>query len=151
MPDSLLEPDFEPHYNAWKQTPNPQTSGALLKAVDPVLTSALRSYGGQNSPTMKSKARIMALDAMGRYDPSRSKLRTHLMSQLQSLRRSSAKESQILSVPEQVGLDLGHLRESENFLKDQLGRDPSDVELADHTGLSLKKADIYSTCAADIF
>jgi DNA-directed RNA polymerase specialized sigma subunit len=51
----------------------------------------------------------------------------------------SAKEEQVLSIPEQVLLDLGGLRESENRLKDSLGRDPSDEELADHTGLSYKR------------
>lgn len=44
-----------------------------------------------------------------------------------------------MSIPEQVALDLGHVRESENFLRDKLGRDPSDSELADHTGLSLRR------------
>jgi len=81
----------------------------------------------------------MALDAMKRYDPTKAKLRTHLMFQLQGLRRYAARESQILSVPEQVGLDQGHLREGENFLRDQLGRDPADSELADHLNLSLKR------------
>jgi RNA polymerase primary sigma factor len=139
MPSSLLEPDFSDPYTQWSTNQNPQTTSALLKSVDPVLTAALRSYGGQNSPTMKSKAKVMALDAMKRYDPTKAKLRTHLMSQLQGLRRASARESQILAVPEQVALDSGHLRESENFLRDQHGRDPSDSELADHTGLSLKR------------
>lgn len=81
----------------------------------------------------------MALDAMKRYDPSKAKLRTHLMFQLQGLRRVSARESQILSVPEQVALDLNNLRQSENVLRDKLGRDPADSEVADHTGLSIKR------------
>lgn len=137
--DNLLEPEFEPHYKAWSAEPTPDNTDALLKAVHPVLTSALRTYGSANSPTLQSHAKIMALDAMKRYDPSKAKLRTHLMFQLQGLRRVSAKESQILSVPEQVALDLNHLRESENYLKDDLGRDPADTELADHMGISLKR------------
>jgi DNA-directed RNA polymerase specialized sigma subunit len=51
----------------------------------------------------------------------------------------SAKEDQILNVPEQVLLDMGGLREAENELRDRLSRDPSDLELADHTGLSRKR------------
>lgn len=139
MEDSLLEPDFKEPYTAWQTKPTPDSTDKLLKAIHPVLTSAMRTYGSVGSPTLHTRAKIMALDAMKRYDPSKAKLRTHLMFQLQGLRRATAKESQILSVPEQVALDLNHMRESENFLKDQLGRDPSDAELADHTSLSLKR------------
>lgn len=140
MPDSYLEPEFAPHYNAWKSDPHPANTGNLLGAVQPVLNSALRTYvGPKPSPIMQSKAKLMAIDAMDRYDPTRAKLRTHLMSQLQGLRRLNAKESQILSIPEQVALDQQHLRDSENQLRDELGRDPSDSELADHVKLSPKR------------
>jgi DNA-directed RNA polymerase specialized sigma subunit len=139
LEDSLLEPEFEPHFNAWKTSPTPDNTTNLLKSIHPVLTAAIRSYGTPGSPTLYSRAKIMALDAMKRYDPSRAKLRTHLMFQLQGLRRHAARESQILSIPEQVALDLNHVRESENILRDNLGRDPSDAELADHTNLSIKR------------
>jgi DNA-directed RNA polymerase specialized sigma subunit len=61
------------------------------------------------------------------------------MVQLQGLRRVSAKEGQMVSIPERVALHLGMLHSAENELKDQLGRDPSDIELADHTKLSTKR------------
>jgi len=141
MPDmQLLEPEFKEHFDTWKATPNPQTTGNLLKVVDPVIDSALKTYAGRaTSPTLRSKAKLLAVDAFQRYDPSRAKLRTHLMSHLQGLRRASAQESQIISIPERVGLDLHRLRMSENELRDKLGRDPSDMELADHTSLSRKR------------
>lgn len=139
---SLLEQEFEPHYNAWKSDPNPSNTGHLVKALSPVVDSAIRSYAGgpsNDSPTLRSKAKLMIIKALKNYDPSRAKLRTHMMSQLQGLRRASAKEGQILSIPEQVAIDLGKLNESENFLRDKLNRDPSVIELADHTGISKKR------------
>lgn len=140
MPDYYLEPEFEPHYKAWKADPNPQNSGKILKTVEPVLSAALRTYAGSSpSPTIRSRAKIMALNAIGTYDPTRAKLRTHLMTQLQGLRRHVAREGMAVSVPEQVALDLGHVRDAENRLRDQLGREPSDMELADHTRLSTKR------------
>ncbi len=139
MDDSYLEPEFEPHYLSWKANPTPDNTSHLIKAINPVLSAAQRTYGIPGSPTMASRAKALALDAVGKYDPTKAKLRTHLMFQLQGLRRYAAKESQILSVPEQVALDYGHLRDSENELKDRLGRDPSDTELADHMKLSIKR------------
>jgi DNA-directed RNA polymerase specialized sigma subunit len=141
QPTSYLEPHYADLYNSWKTDPTPQASSSLLKTIDPVIKEALKSYGGtrQESPTLRSKAKLLALEAMQKYDPTRSKLKTHLLTQFQGLRRMAAKENQIISVPEQVMLDQGHLREAENRLRDKLGRDPSDWELIDETGLSLKR------------
>jgi DNA-directed RNA polymerase specialized sigma subunit len=81
----------------------------------------------------------MALKALDTYDPARGNVRTHLLSQLQSLRRASAQAQNIISIPEQVSLDFSRLNENENELRDRLGRDPSDDELADSTGLSVRR------------
>lgn len=138
--EPLLEPEFSKPYQAWKDEPTPLATHAMLTALNPVLDSAMRSYGGKKaSPTLRSKAKLLALDALGKYDPMKAKLRTHLMVNLQSLRRAATQEGQIISIPERVGLDLYHLNEAENKLRDKLGRDPSDAELADHTGLSRKR------------
>jgi len=139
-PSDLLEPEFTQHYWAWKKEPSPHNSSELLKILNPVLDSAIRSYVGvMPSPTLRSRAKIIALDALEKYDPKRAKLRTHLMVNLQGLRRSANQEGQIVHLPERVGLDLFRIHEAENELKDRLGRDPSDSELADHTGLSRKR------------
>jgi RNA polymerase primary sigma factor len=136
----LLEPDYHPHYTAWMADPSPKNAGALVKAVQPVLDAAVRTYvGGEPSPTIKSRAKLLALDAAARYDPSRAKLRTHLMVHLQGLRRYAARENQIVGVPERVGLDLHRIRTGTTELADRLGRDPTDQELADHVGLSRKR------------
>lgn len=134
-----LEPELAPHYQAWKAAPTPANSGALLRAVNPTIETAVKSYGGKFSPTLKGKAKQLSLQAFGTYDPSRGTLKTHLLSQLQSLRRASAAEQNIISVPEAVRLDHNHLLESERTLADQLGRSPSDAEIGDHIGLTPKR------------
>ncbi len=138
---SLLEDEFKPHYEAWKADPNAANSSKLLEAVNPVVDSALRTFAGSaaSSPTVRSKAKLIVLDALPRYDPNRAKLRTHLMVNLQSLHRASAQETQIVSVPERVRLEQHRLREAQAELADNLGREPSDGELAKHTGLSVKR------------
>jgi DNA-directed RNA polymerase specialized sigma subunit len=141
QPSSYLEPHFAPHYEAWKAEPSPTNSGNLLRAVDPIVNEAIRAYGGgaADSPTLKGKAKRLTLNVLNGYNPSQAKLRTYLLSQLQGIRRLAAKEEQTISVPEQVLLDLGGMKKAENLLRDQLGRDPSDMELSDHTGLSKKR------------
>lgn len=136
-----LEPEFEPAFTAWKKTPNNATRTALLHAVDPVISKAIHSYGGGStgSPVLKSRAKMLALEAMNTYDPMKSKLNTHLLSSMQRLHRISAQQQQIIKVPERVISDRKLLSEAEHELMDQLGRDPSDMEIADFTGFSLKR------------
>lgn len=134
--DAFTEP-----YKAWKEKPGPDTSHALLGAVRPVINEAIRSYGAgsQGSPNLATRAKMMALNAMGTYDPAKGSLRTHLLSSLRGLQRVGAGEANIITMPEQVALDRQQLQKAEKDLHDQLGRAPSDAELADSTGLSRKR------------
>lgn len=132
--------EFDSVYQQWQQQRTPEVNTRLLSTVQPVIDTAVSSYAANNpSPTIKTRARLMALKAMESYDPKKGNVRTHLLSQLQSLRRLSAQEQNIISVPEQVGLDFQRLNESENELRDRMGRDPTDDELSDHTNLSVRR------------
>lgn len=133
-----LEPDFAEVVGNYRQAPSPQRAGAYLKTVSPIIDEGVRVYGGPHaSPLLRSHARRMALDALPNYDPQRSSLKTHLMHQFRRLQRIGPQIAQGVSVPEGVAIDRRDLRDSEMSLADELGRDPSDAELADRTGLSM--------------
>lgn len=131
-----LEPEYAHAYSAYKSDPSPSTTGALLSAVEPVITLGLRTYGMSEAPTLRGQAKRLALGAFSSYDPSRASLRTHVMSHLQGLQRQSARQSRVLAEPERVGLARGQLASAEAEAFDALGRDPSTAELSDRTGLS---------------
>jgi hypothetical protein len=135
-PDELM-----PTFDAWKAAPSPQTSAALLKQVSPIIDTAMTSYGmGQGaSSTLRARAKLIAHQAFGTYDPAKGPLKAHLMGQLRGLQRLAAQQNQIISIPERVAIQRQQLVESEDLLRDRLGRDPSDAEVADHTGLSRKR------------
>lgn len=136
----LLETDFAEPYRAWKTRPAPDTSGRVLAAVRPVIDSAVKSYaGGSASPLLTSRARRIVLDALPGYDATRGPLRPYLDSHLRGLRRLAANQDEVIAVPERVRLDRHHIYEAENRLRDWLGRDPTDSELADETGLSPRR------------
>lgn len=134
------ENTFNTQYQSWRGNQTPETNMKILQAVQPTIDTALSSYVGKSpSPIMRSRARLMALNALQTFDPSRGNVRTHLLSQMQGLRRLAAKEQNIISIPEQVGLDFQRLEQAENELRDKFNRDPSDDEVADFTGLSIKR------------
>jgi DNA-directed RNA polymerase specialized sigma subunit len=132
--------EFDDMFDTWRKAPTPENNTQLLGTVQPIIDTAVNSYAGQNaSPTLKNKARLMALKALNTYDPQKGNVKTHLLSQLQSLRRAAAQEQNIINIPEQVGLDFQRLAAAENELRDGLSRDPTDDELADMTGLSTRR------------
>lgn len=138
--NEAAEKDFNTQFQSWMSDPSPDNNDRILAAVQPTIDTALSSYVSRApSPIIRSKARLMALNALKSYDPQRGNVRTHLLSQMQGLRRLAAKEQNIINIPEQVGLDFQKLDSAENELRDRLNRDPSDDEVADYTGLSVRR------------
>lgn len=130
---------WEEAYEAWRVKPTPEAMGNLLEASDPVLRSAVQSYGRGN-PALYSKARQLAIKAYQSYDPERgTKLRTHVMNQLQPLTRHAHKLSTAVRVPERSAHELYLMGQARAGFQDKRGREPSDGELSDLTGLSHKK------------
>lgn len=136
---SLLEPEFAPHFDAWKKAKTPEANATMLGHIQPMIDQAITAHVGQANPLLTSRARKMALDALKTYDPSRARLRTHLFNQLQGLKRVNRQQTSVIRVPERVSLDRYHLDNATQELIDKLGRDPTDDELADHAGFSVKR------------
>lgn len=132
-----LEDNYAQEFGAWQQTPNPQTTGQLLRKLQPVMDRGIRAHvGPRSSPVLRSHARRITLNALRTYDPVRARLGTHITNHLKGLRRASRQQQQVMRVPERVSLDQQFLHEAEIELHDRLGREPSLMELADHTGVS---------------
>lgn len=132
--------DFAQVHSGWLNNQTPAQNTQILTKVQPIIDTAVSSYvGASPSSSIRTRAKLMTLKALQNFDPVRGNVRTHLLSQLQSLRRLAAKEQNIISIPEQVGLDFQKLTEAENALRDRLSRDPSDDEIADNVGLSTRR------------
>jgi len=134
-----LEPRYQPQFNAWKNNPTTATTGALLKSVQPDIDKGIFAHVGKSDPLLASKAKKMALQAIRSYDPTKAKLGTHIVNQLQGLKRVARQQSQILPIPERVVMDQGYIERAKAELADEFGRDPTAVELADRTGISVKR------------
>ena len=136
-----LEPKLQPLYNTWKAEPSPRNTGQLLQNLQPAIDRGMAAHLGANTndPIMRSRARQLVLKALPRYDPSRSQLGTFITSQLRGLKREAAKQGRILSMPERVAMERGALLGAEAEFEDANGRSPSVQELADKTGLSVRR------------
>jgi DNA-directed RNA polymerase specialized sigma subunit len=140
MPKNRLEPKFQQPFNTWQQDPNPDNASALLTAVKPAIDRGIRAHVGTKiSPATRSHARRLALGAIRSYDPHQAQLTTHIVNNLQGLKRAVRQQSHVMAVPERVELDRRRVASARAELEDRLGIEPSPQQLADYTGLSLRR------------
>lgn len=129
---------IETAYKAYSKSPGPETTGQVLKAAEPILHSGMTSFG-QPGPLMKSRARLLAVQALKSYKPeSGVKLNTWIFQNLKGLTRYGTKSSPI-TAPERARYDLYRLEKVKSDFADEHGRDPTDIELGDLSGLSVRR------------
>ena len=104
-----------------------------------MLNSAVSQYAPRTGSVAKSQARALAIEAFQSYDPKKAKLSTHLYSRLQRLRRYATTKAPIVQIPEKLRAEQQYLQEQIKQFEDDHGRPPSDLELSDRTGFSLRK------------
>lgn len=136
LSEDMLEDNFREPYTAWKTKPGPATNSGMLKALQPTIEGAIRVHVGEPNPLLVSKARVMALQGLPTYDPKRGRLQNHMYNHLLGLKRANRQQTTILKVPERVQLDKYNLENANKELTAQLGREPTDDQLADYTGFS---------------
>lgn len=134
-------------YSRWQTNQTPDTLRETVDALDPVISSALTTYVGTPSPLLRSRARLLAASAIKTYDPThKASLRSHVTLQLQPLRRYATQAAQPMKMSERHTQALYKLLNTEQELASKLGRDPSDIELADYLGWNMRairKARLY--------
>lgn len=139
MATSSIEPEFDEPYQAWKKTPGPDTNAAMLKVLKPTIEGAIKTHVGETNPLIESRARKLVLDTLPGYAPERGRLSSYVYGQLQGLKRINRQQTSVLKTPERVAQDSYFLSQAEKELQNELGRTPTDSELADKTGLSYKR------------
>lgn len=110
----------------------------ILQGLKPTIDSALKSFA-QGNEEYRTKAKVIALDALKTYDPSQAKLETHVYNSLKRLQRLSADRGNFIHVPEQSALDKRNL---DKLIRDYTidnGVEPSYQWLSDQTGMPVKK------------
>lgn len=137
--NDYLEDDLREPYTAWKATPGPDSNATMLTALKPTIEGAIRTHVGAPNPLLTSRARMMTLQGLRSYDPKRGRLQSHLYNHLTGLRRVNRQQTQILGAPERVAIERSSVNAASEELSNILGREPSDGELANHTGFSVKR------------
>lgn len=133
-----LEPEFRPLWEAYSKRKDARTLRELLIALAPTIEKGVKTFGG-GMPNLYAKAKLIAVNALNNYSPNEGRLKDYVMLHLQRLRRIAPQTGNIVSVPEMVRLGKRNLEEAQRELEDRFNRPPTDQELADYLGLSIKK------------
>lgn len=136
--NSIVQDEYLPAFESWQANKTPEGNAEFLKAIDPVVQKGIQMYGG-SSPLAASRAKLLAIEAANKFDPSRSRLQSHMLNQMRGLQRITRKQHEVIKAPEKVLLDNYKLNQGKQELEDELGREPTDAELSDRLGISLTR------------
>ena len=138
--------DINTAHELYKAQPSPENLHAVVQTLQPTINYTLAALGAHNDPVIQGKSMLAAADAIETYDPAKgASLPTYVTSQLRQLTRDIRKQRSPINVPERVQLDRYKLEQAKKSFVDKKGRDPDMLELADFTGLPLKRIEKIHT------
>lgn len=125
-------------WEAWQADPTPENLANTLDVLQPVLVSEVQRYPGPKE-ILETQAKQLAIKAVRTYNPAQgAALRSWVVTQMQPLSRYGQRLKPV-HVPEQVRRQAAEVKTQEDQLHNDLGRMPTDAELADTVGLSVGK------------
>lgn len=132
--------NLEDIHKKWMADPSLDNSTTLLNRLRPTIQQGITTHvGPTSSPTILSRAKMLALDQAKTYDPrSGASLKTHVFHGMQGLKRYAGREGMVISMPERLLLQKRRMDRAHNDFKAENGRDPSDDELQSHSGMALR-------------
>jgi DNA-directed RNA polymerase specialized sigma subunit len=134
------EPTVDDLYKTYKSQPTQDNLSSVVASLHPTINYALSAVGSQNDPVVKSKALVHTAKAIQKYDPSfGASLPTYISSQLKQLSRASRQARSITKIPERVQIEGFKLFQAQKKFEDEHGREPDVLELADYTGMPVKR------------
>lgn len=126
-------------YDIWRKNPTKENMSAVITALQPVISVEVHRYTGPKS-LLRGQARLIALDAVRSYDPaSGARLSSWVVTNMQKLNRYGKNINRPVYAPEASMQQAAAVNAKRQQLIDDLGDEPSDDQLADATGLSVKR------------
>ena len=137
-PESKL-PNLSDAYKAWRTSGQATDFDKVLTALEPVVQRGLTAYGGGRRE-LRTRARLLAADAVRSFDPDRdgkkAQLSTYVHSNMQRLQRVAADRAAAVRLPERSRMDAIVIRDAVREFVDKEGYEPDVSTLSDVTGLS---------------
>lgn len=126
--------------SVWQKNPDEELTSLVLHKMKPTISSAMTSYAPGHNKDLAVKAASLTLSALRTYDPDRgTDPATHVFHTLKRLNRYASRRQNIIPISERASMERRQILGAQAEFIDTYDREPSELELADLTGYSLKK------------
>jgi DNA-directed RNA polymerase sigma subunit (sigma70/sigma32) len=135
-------------WKKWHRTKDPALLTELLTSMDPYLQSHVNKFTASPlpRPALESQARILATKAFHTYKPNMgAALNTHLGHELKHLTRYVLEYQNVGKIPENRGIAISRYKNVKANLTDELGREPTTLEVADALQWSVAEVERMQT------
>ena len=149
-------------WRSWKDSgEDPDKLQPLLQSLNPVIDQNVRRHKAPriHKPVIEAEARTLTVKALRRYDPARGTMvSTHVHNNLKGLNRFVKKHQNFTRIVETQANRIGDYQRSKSSMQEELGREPTTLEMADRLRMSPKKVsrlerelrkDSFAALAAD--
>lgn len=128
-------------FESWVVSREPKDLKAVVHQLEPTINYLVQRYAGQRvSPVVRQRARLLAARAVTTYNPlAGANLQTHVSNHLRALQRMIPNITDPLPPPERFRHDQKRIAASTEALEDEMGREVTDEEVSERTGMPLKR------------
>jgi DNA-directed RNA polymerase specialized sigma subunit len=130
------------HLERWRASQDPEHLAPLLRAYEPVIAQKIRQWKAPAVPEPAFRAELQKhmIKAFQTFDPSKgAQLPTHVENNMKKALRYNNKYQNVAYIPEGQTKFIGQIQRAQNTLTQDLGRDPTHDEIADHIGMPVKQ------------
>jgi len=120
-------------WNQWTDNKSPENLGMLLDFMNPVIQSNVNKFRAAPIPqsAINLEAKKWALKSFETYDPNKGRLSTHTTNWLKKINRYVYGRQNVGYIPEERVIKLRTFENVRSNLESKLGREPSQIEVAD--------------------
>ena len=118
----------------YQQTGSKEIENQLLDLHKDYIRANVNKWAGIIPQTvLEAHGKNYAIQGFKTYDPTKgANINTHLYNNISQLSRIIYQHQNASSIPENLIQQIGRVKQAKNYLTDELNREPTDEEIADH-------------------
>jgi len=134
-----MSKDVDALFSQYQKTQDRKELGALVKGLKPAIDKAIYRHVGAPDPVLRGQAKKLVAAAMPKYDPNLASLETFVSQQTRPLIRYQSRRKRVVKTPDELQMQATTVGNAYRAFEAENGRSPSSHELADATGINLKR------------